>query len=265
MELGLKGKVVLLTGASGGIGRPLARAFAEEGALVAATYLHRAEAAGKLAEEIATAGGHALPVRMDMTDRRSVRETVETVVREWGGIDVLVVNASASGGPQPRPVPFEEVAPETWLTQLRSETEGAFHTVQAALPSMRGRGWGRIVFMSASIVNRGRKGEEAYTAGKSALHGLSRTLSTELFELGILSNVVAPGPTVTEGLLGKVPANLRDRLTGLGPEEARKLLNEAMPQLRFSTVDDVSNTVLFLASAANGNITGNVVTVDGGH
>lgn len=265
MELGLKDKVVLLTGGSGGIGRPLARAFGREGARVALTYLSRADAAKEVADGIVAEGGAALPVRLDLTDRASVDEAVERVVREWGRIDVLVVNASASGGPNPKPVPFEEVSVDSWLPQLRSEVEGAFHTVQATLPTMKAQGWGRIVFMSASIVNRGRKGEEAYTASKSALHGLNRTLATELFEHGILSNVVAPGPTVTEGLLGKLPPQVREKVADVPPEEARRLLNQAMPNLRFSTVDDVNSAVLYLASALNGNITGNIVTVDGGH
>lgn len=265
MELGLRDKVVLLTGGSGGIGRPLARAFAREGARVALTYLRRSQTAKELAAEIESAGGRALPVRLDLTDRASAEEAVAEVARQWGGIDVLVVNASATGGPNPRPVAFEEITPDVWLPQIRSEVEGAFHTVQAALPSMKSRGWGRIVFMSASIVHRGRKGEEAYTASKAALHGLSRSLSTELFEHGIFSNVVAPGPTVTEGLLEKVPPALREKIAGLEPEAAKRVLNEGMPHLRFSSTDDVNNVVLFLASAANGNVTGNVVNVDGGH
>lgn len=265
MELGLTGKVVLLTGGSGGIGRPLARSFGREGARVALTYLRRADAAKDVAASIEEAGGEALPVQLDLTDRQSIDAAVGHVVDRWGGIDILVVNASATGGPNPKPVGFEEISADTWLPLLRSEVEGAFHTVQAVLPVMKSRDWGRIVFMSASIVHRGRKGEEAYTASKAALHGLSRTLATELFTDSIFSNVVAPGPTVTEGLLGKLPDNLRQRIADVTPEEAKRLLNEGMPHLRFSTVDDVNNTVLFLASAANGNITGNVINVDGGH
>ncbi|WP_128980901.1 SDR family NAD(P)-dependent oxidoreductase [Streptomyces roseicoloratus] len=265
MELGLKDKVVLLTGGSGGIGRPLARAFADEGAKVALTYLSRVENAKAVAAEIADAGGQALPVHLDMTDPASVRRAVAEVTEEWGGIDVLVVNASASGGPSPYAPAFDEIPAERWLPPLRAEVEGAFHTVQATLPVMKPRGGGRIVFMSAAIVQRGLKGAEGYAASKSALHGLSRTLGTELFEHGILSNVVAPGPVVTEGLLEKLPEEVRGRVAGLDSEGARAALNKAMPFLHFSTVEDVVNATLFLASSANGNITGNVLYVDGGH
>lgn len=265
MELGLKDKVVLVTGGSGGIGRPLASAFAAEGARVALSYRSREETARKVAAEIEAAGGQALPVRMDMTDRQTVADAVAEVARHWGGVDTLVVNASASGGPTRRMTAFEEIAPELWLPTLRSEVEGAFHTVQATLPVMKPRGAGRIVFMSASIVQRGMTGEEAYATSKAALHGLSRNLGTELIEHGILSNVVAPGPVVTEGLLDKLPGELRAAVRDLEPEQARRALNKAMPALRFSTVDDVVNTVLFLGSPANGNITANVLYVDGGH
>ncbi|MFJ7070549.1 SDR family NAD(P)-dependent oxidoreductase [Streptomyces sp. NPDC101115] len=265
MELGLKDKVVLITGGSGGIGRPLARAFADEGAKVALTYLSRVENAKAVAAEIADGGGLALPVHLDLTDPASVRRAVAEVTEEWGGIDVLVVNASASGGPSPHAPAFDEIPAEQWLPPLRAEVEGAFHTVQATLPAMKPRGGGRIVFMSAAIVQRGLKGAEGYAASKSALHGLSRTLGTELFEHGILSNVVAPGPVVTEGLLEKLPEEVRGRVAGLDPEGARAALNKAMPFLHFSTVEDVVNATLFLASPANGNITGNVLYVDGGH
>ncbi|MEV6332721.1 SDR family oxidoreductase [Streptomyces sp. NPDC051909] len=265
MELGLKDKVVLITGGSGGLGRPLARAFADEGARVALTYLSRVENARAVAAEIAAAGGQALPVRLDLTDADSVRAAVAEVRDTWGGVDALVVNASASGGPSPHAPAFEEIPAERWLPPLRAEVEGAFHTVQAALPAMKPRGGGRIVFMSAAIVQRGLKGAEGYAASKSALHGLSRTLGTELFEHGILSNCVAPGPVVTEGLLEKLPEEVRARVAGLDAEGARAALNKAMPFLHFSTVADVVNTTLFLASPANGNITGNVVYVDGGH
>ncbi|MEV5341635.1 SDR family NAD(P)-dependent oxidoreductase [Streptomyces sp. NPDC052676] len=264
MELGLKDKVVLVTGGSGGIGRPLARAYAAEGAKVALTYLNRVESAKAVAAEIEAAGGQALPVRLDLTDRQSIERAVAEVSAQWGGIDVLVVNASASGGPSPHAPAFEEVPADEWLPPLRAEVEGAFHTVQAALPAMKPRGGGRIVFMSAAIVKRGLKGAEGYAASKTALHGLSRTLGTELFEHGILSNVVAPGPVVTEGLLEKLPEELRGRVAGLAPEQAREALNQAMPFLHFSTVDDVVNATLFLGSPANGNITGNVLYVDGG-
>ncbi|OJY38848.1 SDR family NAD(P)-dependent oxidoreductase [Pseudonocardia sp. 73-21] len=264
MDLGLAERTVLVTGGSGGIGRRMVARFAAEGARVAFTYRAGKERAEVLEKEIREAGGEALAVPMDLTDPGSTTAAVDTVAPVLGPVEVLVVNASATGGPAPHPVDFVDVPAATWVPQLRTEIEGAFHTVQAVLPGMCPGGWGRIVFMSASIVDRGRRGEQAYTAGKSALHGLNRSLATELASAGVLCNVVAPGPTITEGLLPKLPPALRAAIDGRPPREARALLDEGMPHLAFSTVDDVVNVVLFLASAANGNVTGSVLNVAGG-
>lgn len=265
MDLGLAGKVVLLTGGSSPIGGPLARGFAAEGAQVALTYCRRAEVAEKVVREIEEIGGQAMAVPLELTERSSVYAAVDAVVGQWSGIDVLVVNASPTGGPNALPVNFEQISSEVWVPQVRAEVEGALHLVQAVLPVMKPRGWGRVVFMSANIVRRGRRGEEAYTARKSALHGLNQSLAAEVFDDGVLCNVVAPGPTLTEGLLPRLPEPLQAQIAGHAPLEAKAILNAGIPHLRFSTVDDVNNVVLFLASAANGNVTGSVISVAGGH
>lgn len=266
MDLGLAGKVVLLTGGSGGIGGPTARLFASEGARVALTFRRNGEAARQLARDIEEAGpGSALAVPYDLTDPATMAAAVDTVVSTWGGLDVLVVNASPADGPKPDPVAFEDVPVDSWRGQLRAEVEGAFHTVQLALRVMRPRGWGRVVFVSASVAGRGYPGEEAYIASKTALHGLSRTLATEMGADGILSNVVAPGPTVTDKLLrDKLPPELGRSIAGMDPQARKEALNREMPHLRFSTPVDVASVVVFLGSAANGNVSGSVLEVAGG-
>lgn len=265
MDLGLAEQTVLLTGGSGGLGKWMARTFAAEGARVALTY-HRNRAAAELVvKEIEHAGGRAMAVAFDLSDEQSIRAAVREVTDTWQEIDTLVVNASPSGGPDERRIPFEEVPVQAWQPQLRHEIEGAFHTTQAVIPVMKAQRAGRIVFISASIVGRGMQGEEAYVTSKAALHGLNRNLATELFAHGILSNVVAPGPTVTEGLLPRVPADVREQIEGKSLTEIRDLLNERIPHLRFSVPDDVAKTVAFLGSPANGNITGSVLNVAGGH
>ncbi len=265
MDLGLEGRSVFITGGSGGLGGPMARVFADEGAHVALTYHRNKSAASEVAEAVEKDGGQSLALPYDLGDEQSIRSAVDTVTAEWGGIDVLVVNASPARGPDEHRGPFETVPVETWRAQLREEVEGAFHTVQAVVPGMKARGWGRIVLMSASIVNRGMRGEEAYVASKAALHGLNRTLATELVGHGILSNAVAPGPTVTANLLPKVPPEIRATLAGLSPAEIQQVLNERIPQLRFGLPEDVARVVAFLGSDANRHVTGSVVNVAGGH
>lgn len=264
MDLELAGKVVFVTGGSGGIGRVIATAFAAEGAAVALTYHQNEVAAKQVSEEITGMGGSALAVPLDLTRPESIRSAVQRVVDAWGGVDTLVVNASPAAGPGPDPRRFEEVPVPDWQGQLRAEVEGGFHLTQAVVPLLRARGGGRLVFISASVVGRGFPGEEAYIASKLALHGLSRTLATELYADGVRSNVVAPGPTITPNLLGKVPPQARAEVLARGPAAGRAALEKAMPHLRFSTVEEVARVVVFLGSPASGNVSGAVVDVSGG-
>ncbi|MFG1706589.1 SDR family NAD(P)-dependent oxidoreductase [Nonomuraea sp. M3C6] len=264
MDLGLAGKVVLITGGSGSIGGHLARAFAAEGASVAITYHRNEDGARQVAEDVRGLGGKAIVVRYDLTERESIRAAFDAVAAEWGGVDALVINASAIAGTKVDPVAFEDVPVEEWQPSLRADVEGSFHTVQAALPWMKKNGWGRIVFISANIVQRGATGDEAFVASKMALHGLSRTLATELAPEGVLVNVVAPGPTVTKGFLARVPEEFRQRLAGKSPEEIKRALNKGEPAGHISTPEDIAGLVLYFASAVNGNVTGSVVHVAGG-
>ncbi|MEV0998871.1 SDR family oxidoreductase [Nonomuraea sp. NPDC050202] len=263
MELGLAGKVVLVTGGSGSIGAAMAEAFAAEGARVALTFRHNA---GR-AEELARAIGEekALVVKYDLTDPASIRSAVGAVLDEWGRLDVLVLSASAQEGTRTTPVPFEDVPPEEWVPLLRADVEGSFHTVQAALPAMKRQGWGRIILISANIVTRGATGDEAFVASKTALHGLGRTLATELAPDGILVNVVAPGATVSRGFLRRFPAEKQAAFAGLDDVQIKRMLNQDRPVGKVSTPADVANTVLFLSSEANGNVSGQVIYVAGGH
>ncbi|GAA1858917.1 SDR family NAD(P)-dependent oxidoreductase [Asanoa iriomotensis] len=264
MDLGLNGKVVFLTGGSGGIGATTARMLGEEGARVALTYRDGRDAAEKVAADIEGGGGTAMVVRYDLTDPVSIRAAVSQVITDWGGIDVLVACASTAGAPGRHGVPFQQVPIEKWRTELH-EVEGQFHTVRDVLPTMKERGGGRIVLLSASLVRHGRAGNEGYVAAKSAIHGLSRTLATELVTDGILCNVVAPGPTVTDRLLREqLPDDLAAEVRHAGPARAREILDRKLPHLRFSTPEEVARVVCFFGSWANGNVTGDVVYVAGG-
>jgi NAD(P)-dependent dehydrogenase (short-subunit alcohol dehydrogenase family) len=263
MDLGLMSKVALVTGSSSGIGRATALLLGAEGVRVAVTYHTRRDAAERVVAEVTASGGEALAVHYDMDDEQSIRTAVSTVCDRWGAVDILVNNAFPRPSYWPRngESRFEELPPELWRTLIRCTIEGVFHTIQQVLPSMRTRGWGRIVTVS-SILAEAKLGRIVldtgtvigfvpYAAAKAALHGMTRALAWELGPVGILANVVVPGFTTTE------------RMTAVMPDEVRNLMAQHAASGRLSTVDDVAVTIGFLASAANGNITGEIVTVDG--
>ncbi|MFJ4279523.1 SDR family NAD(P)-dependent oxidoreductase [Streptomyces massasporeus] len=256
MKTHLTDKVVLVTGASRGIGRATALAYAAEGARVAITY-HCDEAGAKeTAEQVAAAGGTACVVHYDLADEDSARTAVAAVVAEWGGIDVLVANAVEWGDAIPRPgrqMPaFEDVPAGQWQRVLRTGLDAVFHSVQAALPHMRGRDWGRIVLVGAGLADTGMIGAGAYGAAKSGLYGLVRSLAWELGSAGILVNLVVPGQSLTENVLAHAsPAFLEKKAASL-------------PSGRMNTPDDVARTIVFLGSAANGNVHGEALRVTGG-
>lgn len=253
MELGLRDAVVLVTGATSGIGKAAALAFGREGAKVAITYHENRVGADDTARDVEANGAEAMVVHYDLADSGSIRDAVAAVEKQWGGIDVLVSNAvewdNGSGWNAP---PFEEIPAERWQRTLRTSIDATFHTLQATLPLMRKQQDARIVLLSSGTVEYGMPGDEAYGAAKSALHGLSRSLARDLGPNGIFINIIMPGLVATE------------RNQRLIPDEVRNAVASATPSGRLSAPEDVANAIVFLASRANGNITGEILRVSGG-
>jgi 3-oxoacyl-[acyl-carrier protein] reductase len=250
MDLGLAGRRVLVTGGSRGIGRTTAVAFAGEGARVAVTYHSAAEEAKRLVEEL---GGdeRACAVPYDLRDPASVAGAVGAVEERWGGVDVLVGNALWFAWTNPAAIPtFDRVELAEWSARLRANVEGHLHTVQLVLGGMIARGWGRVVLLSSVTAKNGLPGSEVYSASKGALHGFVRGLMWTRH--GVLANVVAPGATMTEGT------------RELGEDLLVAQETERTPSGRLSDPEDVARLVVFLGSAANGNVNGEVVYVAGG-
>lgn len=252
MDMGLAGRRVLVTGGSSGIGAAIARAYAHEGARVALTYRRSGEEAEQLARELGAERDAAMAVRYSLAEPDTVEWAVATVTERWGGVDVLVANAVRWAPRRAPGTPFEEVAARDWRSFLDDNLAATLRTVQLVVPGMRARSWGRIVLISSHVALNGHRGQEFYGAAKSALHGFARSLAWDVGPDGVLVNVVCPGLTTTERVLTGLPAEIRER-------ELR-----STPTGWLSSPEDIASTVLFLGSAANGNTTGQTLTVAGG-
>lgn len=246
MDLGLSGKRVLVTGASGVIGRATAEAFGAEEARVAIGYRNHRDEAQQTADAVEKAGGKAALVPLDLAQPEKFAAAVED---PFGGVDVLVNNAIA--WPQ-RPTPgelFESVPLDRLRTSVEANVVGQYALTQAAVASMRGSEWGRIVHISTGLVEDGMPGSSAYTTPKAALHGLTRTMSRELAPAGIFTNLV---------MAGFVPHRDRDI-----PPAVLEQASLAAATGRPTEAWEVANVVVFLCSAANGHVTGETIRADG--
>ncbi len=246
-------RIVVVTGASRGIGAAIARAFAAEGAVVVVNYLQNDEAAENVVAACKEAGGDGWAVKADVTSEDAIGGLIDGVIGEFGKIDVLVNNAF-------RPYVFDPEARKLfWDTDWRdyqTQIDGAlfstYHLCKAVLPHMKRRNRGAIVNMSSDLVARPTIPYHDYTTAKAALIGFSRNLAVELGPLGIRVNCVAPG------LVYPTDASRATK------EEVKETIIAQTPLRRIATPDDVAGPVLFLASDWSRFMTGQTLYVDGG-
>ena len=259
MDLGLKGKVALVTGASQGIGKAIAMVLAEEGCNLAicARGKDRLE---KSAEEIRAKGIAVLAVQSDVTKAEDNKRFVSEAAAKFGRIDILVNNAGTGGLSDPLELP-EEVFRHNMDLMLF----GSLQCIREAVPHMRKQGWGRIINIS-SIFGKQPGGLIDYDAIKAALNMVTKDLANHLAKDNILVNVVCPGPI--RGPLWEGPGALGDQLGKVlgmpGPEAVKWFAEQNIPLGHHGDPEDIANMVAFLASDKAKNITGQSINVDGG-
>jgi 3-oxoacyl-[acyl-carrier protein] reductase len=240
----LSQRVAVVTGASRGIGRAIARQMAARGALVVAAA--RGEQVQETVADILAAGGRAEAVTVDVTDVASVEAAVAGVLARHGRIDILVSNAGIT-----RDQLLLRMKREDWDAVLATNLTAAFSLVQAALKPMLRQRSGRIIAISSVVGQMGNAGQANYAASKAGLIGFCKSLAREVASRQITVNVVAPGLIETDMTRG---------LTG----DARQDWSERIPLGRLGSPDDVAAAVCFLASDEASYITGHVLAVNGG-
>jgi 3-oxoacyl-[acyl-carrier protein] reductase len=257
VDLGLKGKVALVAGASQGMGRAIALGFACEGAKV--SICARGEAALKEAAEMIRrkTGGDVLSMVADMTKPEDIQRFVTSSAEKFGRIDVVVTNA---GGPPPGE--FMKFTDEDWEKALNLSFLSALRLTREAVPHMRKAGGGRVVNITSYSVKEPVPGLVLSNAVRSAVIGLAKTLSRELAKDKILINNICPGRIDTERArkLNQARAERLKRPV----EEIHREMEAEVPLGRYGTSDEVADLVVFLGSERASYITGTSILIDGG-
>jgi len=247
----MSNRVAIVTGGAQGIGKGIAGTLAADGFKVAVADLNLA-VAEETAKEIVAAGGTAFAVEIDITQTASVQAAVKAVEAELGPVEIVVNNAGWDDF-----MPFVKTDEEFWDKILDINFKGALRVIQATVPGMMERGFGRVVNIGSDAGRVGSSLEAVYSGAKGGIIAFTKALAREVAASGVTANTVCPGPTDT-------PA-LRKFADGAG--DAEKVLagmTRAVPLKRLGTPEDVGPAVAFLASDGAGFVTGQTLSVSGG-
>jgi 3-oxoacyl-[acyl-carrier protein] reductase len=244
MNIELKGKRALVTGASRGIGEAIARRLGGAGATVLCA-ARNLDAVNSVAEAIRAAGGEAVGVALDIT-ASDVRDRVRALLEEHQSIDILVNNAGITDDDL-----FIRMKPDAWTSVIRTNLDSAFHITQEVVKKMIRARWGRIINISSVVGMMGNAGQVNYASSKAALIGFTKSLALEIGSRSVTVNAVAPG-------------FIQTAMTDTLSQDARQALEGRIALKRLGTVDDVAWAVVFLASEQAAYITGTVLNVSGG-
>ena len=243
----LSGRVALVTGGSKGLGKAMARGYAEAGADVIISSRHQDELDAALAEITEGLDVRGLTVVADMTDREAVSRLAETALSEMGRVDVLVNNAGSNV-----PEEIDEVTDENWDRIIELNLTSCMALTRALVPQMKERGWGRVIHISSIMGLVSKEGRNAYSATKSALLGMTRASALDLGGSGITVNSICPGPFLTD-----LPQSVLS-------EDQIAFFAERTAVGRWGDPEELVGTALLLGTDAGSYITGTAIVVDGG-
>ncbi len=245
----LQGKVAIVTGAGGDIGRAIAVRYAQEGARVVVAEIQQ-ELADRTAGAVKDAGGEVLALATDVSTRLDTEAMARRTFEQWGRIDVLVNNAAMFG--TLRRVPFHELTEEEWDACMAVNLRGMWLCCKAVFPYMREQRSGRIINIASGTLFWGAPGFLHYVTSKAGVVGLTRAMAREVGEHGINVNAIAPGLTMTSGALATTSREMAEQRASAGafkrPEEPA----------------DLVGTFVYLASDDSAFVTGQTIVVDGG-
>ena len=242
----LTDKIAVVTGASRGIGREIAKTLASKGAVVIVNYNGSTAKAEEVVKEIEEAGGRAAAMQCNVSDFESAGEMLSAVVKKYGRVDILVNNAGIT-----RDGLLMKMTEADFDAVMDTNLKGAFNCMQHVSRQMLKQRSGRIINMASVVGLMGNAGQANYGASKAGLIGMTKCVARELASRGITCNAVAPGFIVTE-------------MTDVLSDAVKEAMVAQIPLKKFGTTQDVAKTVAFLASDDASYITGQVISVDGG-
>ena len=242
----LTGKIAVVTGASRGIGKEIAKTLAAKGATVVVNYNGSAAKAEETVKEIEALGGKAEALQCNVSEYDKAAEMMEYVVKTYGRVDILVNNAGIT-----RDNLLMKMSEEDFDAVLNTNLKGAFNCIKHISRQMLKQRGGRIINISSVSGVMGNAGQANYCASKAGIIGLTKSVARELGSRGITANAVAPG-------------FIRTEMTDVLPEDVKKAMGEQIPLKHFGETKDIAEAVAFLASDEAAYITGQVLHVDGG-
>ena len=251
MKISLENQVAVITGGSRGIGAATVKLFAEAGCKVVFSYLRSARAARDVAETCRRASGSVLAVRADVAKMTDARKLIDSAIRRFGRLDILVANAGVWTADPQR---IDEITEHEWDKMVAVNLKGVYAVIRFAVPHMARQNSGRIIAVSSTAGQRGEAFHTHYGAAKGGVISLIKGLSTELAPHNILVNAVAPGWVITD----MAKPVLRKA------SEKRKATS-SIPLRRFGRPEEIAMPILFLASDMSTYMTGEIININGGN